>query len=1445
LTGDNGFALAWDSDGLPYTGYAVSSAGDFNGDGIADLLLGVPHLGAYENGGAYIVYGTGNTAQSATVSLAFGLSSGAGYLFRGASAHQRAGYSVNSIGDINGDGLDDIVIGTNNDGAGYSGAGTCYVVFGSSSLAGTALNLVSLDGTNGFQLSGLYAGDQFGVSAKGAGDINGDGFDDMIVGALRYDSPDGVGGFLTSSGAAYVVYGHASNFWSDYPSATVNDLINDINGPAAFLIRGVEKHDHAGISVSSAGDINGDGYADLIIGADRVDSIPGNIPDDRYGAAYVVYGKAGGFGTVIDLSSLNATSGFRLFGASAYDSAGWSVSSAGDVNGDGLDDMLVGAFRANSNGQYVSGAAFVVFGQTGLFDSEVELSALTGANGFRISGLAIGDYLGTSVASAGDFNGDGFDDIIIGASGAPPAFPGAYSSPGTAYIVYGKGGGFASAVDLATLGGHDGFRVDGLGSTQAFGFSVASAGDLNLDGYDDVIVGAPGQPPVGSGANEQSYVLYGGNFTGAAPAWTMGFKVEGEEAFDHSGFSVSMAGDVNGDGFADVIIGAVYNPAISSQGPGAAYVVFGGTSNQPFTLDFTGPPPNGIDGVKLNGVIDGDYTGVSVSGVGDVNGDGYDDMLIGATKALNASSDRSGVSYLFFGRAKSEFTASNGAFDLDALWASGDGVRLEGVWNQDRTGCSVSGAGDLNGDGFDDFVIGADRYPTGDSAGAAYVVFGQAGWSTTGPVHLSGSGNTDHPPVITTIIGENGSLAGYSVHAAGDFNGDGYDDLIIGAIGYGSYKGAAYVVYGNPAGLGVELDLGALTMGQGIKLLGVNYSDMTGSSVSSAGDINGDGVADLLIGAKETDRGSYSTGSVYVVFGVRGGGVTEIDLANLDGANGFRLDGDSYHDYLGSSVASAGDFNGDGFADLMVGMSAQDEVYIVYGKASGFASVLTLANIQGVNGIRIDSPQGYDGFGGSVSGGGDINGDGFSDIIVGANWSSTPYGDYNGASYVIYGGNDKAGLAADRSMTGTSGGDTLRGSLGDDTLIGNGGSDVLIGGAGNDMLIIGDATFYTVDGGGGTDTLLLDGAGMTLDLTTGGLANRIHGIEIIDLQAGVGGHVISLSAKQVSQLVDSGQVLKINGDASDTVHFEFDDNWTVNLDSANQNGFTYNVYTAHGVTVWVESTMTSTTVLDPLVLDLDGDGVELVDSAVYFDMVGQGNLQKTGWVAPDDGLLALDANHDGVINDATELFSERMFDDAHSGMAALSRLDDNLDHLLDAHDAAWSELLVWRDANQDGVSQAGELGGLAHHGIASIVLETHVNGAWQGENQVLTDASYTRSDGQTGGIHEVAFAVHPTDTISLQEAIGALMPENVPAALLPEIAAGGYFEVLEDVTPVVAATTHEIDQAIQAMITAPSDGPQPVADGSAPTDHASEVAVIQTPLVEDPLHPHTLVHVGG
>ena len=177
----------------------------------------------------------------------------------------------------------------------------------------------------------------------------------------------------------------------------------------------------------------------------------------------------------IDLSTLNGTTGFRLSGAAAGDSSGVSVASAGDVNGDGFADVIVGASLADPNGSG-SGASYVVFGKAGGFASNVGLSSLDGSTGFRLSGAAAGDLSGISVASAGDVNGDGFTDLIVGAIGADP------NGSGASYVVFGKAGGFASNIELSGLDGSTGFKLSGVAAGDRSGFSVASAGDVNGDG---------------------------------------------------------------------------------------------------------------------------------------------------------------------------------------------------------------------------------------------------------------------------------------------------------------------------------------------------------------------------------------------------------------------------------------------------------------------------------------------------------------------------------------------------------------------------------------------------------------------------------------------------------------------------------------------------------------------------------------------------------------------------------------------------------------------------------------------------------------------------------------------------------------------------------------------------------------------------------------------------
>jgi hypothetical protein len=270
--------------------------------------------------------------------------------------------------------------------------------------------LSGLDGNNGFRLDGVASEDYSGTSVSGIGDINGDGIDDLIIGAY------GAGGF---SGRSYVVFGRSAG---GFPAA-IN--LSTLNGSNGFRLDGVGQ---SGRDVSGAGDVNGDGIDDLIIGA------PAASPNgSNSGSSYVVFGRRGsGFASVINLSELDGSSGFRLDGVGG-DVSGVAVSTAGDINGDGLDDLVIGAYRASPNG-FESGSSHVVFGRGTGFDATINLATLNGSNGFRLDGVTAFDGSGQDVSAAGDVNGDGLDDLIIGAYGAGPN--GGYS--GSSYVVFGK-----------------------------------------------------------------------------------------------------------------------------------------------------------------------------------------------------------------------------------------------------------------------------------------------------------------------------------------------------------------------------------------------------------------------------------------------------------------------------------------------------------------------------------------------------------------------------------------------------------------------------------------------------------------------------------------------------------------------------------------------------------------------------------------------------------------------------------------------------------------------------------------------------------------------------------------------------------------------------------------------------------------------------------------------
>ena len=402
---------------------------------------------------------------------------------------------------------------------------------------------------------------------------------------------------------------------------TVTIEVADLND---FEVIGIDKPDSSGVTIRSAGDINGDGFDDLIIGAPLAEA---DASSNNAGQSYVVFGKSGGFGANIDVSTLDGTNGFVISGLDRGDLSGYAVSSAGDVNGDGYDDLIIGAPGAeDGTADRGAGQSYVVFGRAGAWDANFDLSTLDGTNGFVITGVDRFDASSSAVSSAGDVNGDGFDDIIVGAPGAEDGV--ADMSSGESYVVFGRADGWGAGFDLSTLNGTNGFVIRGGDRFDLTGYSVSSAGDVNGDGFDDIIVGAPGaEDGVADMASGQSYVVFG-----QADGWpavfdlstldgTNGFAISGIDKFDQSGFLVTSAGDVDRDGFDDFIILADSGSGTSA---GEGYLVFG--SDEGWDATFSLSELDGENGIVLEGISD--YSMITVS---DVDNDGFSDVIIGGT----------------------------------------------------------------------------------------------------------------------------------------------------------------------------------------------------------------------------------------------------------------------------------------------------------------------------------------------------------------------------------------------------------------------------------------------------------------------------------------------------------------------------------------------------------------------------------------------------------------------------------------------------------------------------------------------------------------------------------------------------------------------------------------------------------------------------------------------
>ncbi len=559
-----------------------------------------------------------------------------------------SGRLVHNAGDVNG--FDDLVIGAylaDASGNAKLGAGDSYLIFGKADWSTTpTIDLANL-GTAGITIFGVDPSDYSGCSVSSAGDINGDGFDDLVIGA-KYAS--GAGNLKLRTGESYVIFGKAD--WSATPTINLANL-----GSAGITIFGAESLDFSGISVSSAGDINGDGLDDLIIGATGGDALNNSKPGA--GESYVIFGKVDWSSTpTIDLNSLGSA-GINIVGAVGGERSGVSVSSAGDVNGDGFDDLVIGAHQGNAlgNTRFESGNSYLLFGKADWSTTPTidlaGLGTLGPTVGITLIGAGSLDNSGRTVSNAGDINGDGFDDLIIGAPGGDASGDVKFEA-GESYLIFGKADWSTTpTIDLAnlgTLGPTIGITIFGADSDDASGTSVSSAGDVNGDGFDDLVIGARSADASGNAKQNagESYVVFGKADWSTTPTIDLaglalaGITIVGADVNDQSGFSVSGAGDVNGDGFNDLIIGAPYADASgnSKYRAGESYVIFGGNG-------FTNSILSGNLGTNAQNVLLGDTTANIINGAGGddlVSGGGGVDVLLGGqgndTLVINDASFR-------------------------------------------------------------------------------------------------------------------------------------------------------------------------------------------------------------------------------------------------------------------------------------------------------------------------------------------------------------------------------------------------------------------------------------------------------------------------------------------------------------------------------------------------------------------------------------------------------------------------------------------------------------------------------------------------------------------------------------------------------------------------------------------------------------------------------------